>query len=48
MPGGEFIRIKHGSGHRNVLLFAAGIGKAKVDKLDFVVRNLLDHVIGGS
>jgi len=40
-----FVEVRHR--HGDVLLFAAGVGEAEVNKLDFVFLHHLDHVCDG-
>jgi hypothetical protein len=43
----ELVLVEVGQGDGHVLFFAAGIGEAEVDELDFVLRHHLHHVGDG-
>ena len=47
MAFGEFFFVERRNRHAHVLFFATGIGKAEVDKLDFVVLHVLHDVCDG-
>jgi hypothetical protein len=40
-----FVEVRDGNGH--VLFLAAGIGKAQINELDFVVLQHLNYICGG-
>ena len=46
-PDSNLSALNAFDGHRDVLLLAAGIGEAKVDELDLLVLDHLEHVGGG-
>jgi hypothetical protein len=48
MTGLELVHREHFGRHRDVLFLAAGIGKAKVDELDLLLFEHLQHVGWGS
>jgi hypothetical protein len=43
----EFVFVKSGNRHGNVLLFATGIGETEVDEFDLVLFYHLHHVWDG-